>query len=108
MFCLNTPQYVQLLICDWLLETRTSCWEINQNCKLSSESDDESYCNPLPSRELEQFQNDLNSLYWIIDQVPVSIVSTDADIESNSIFMTYHFLNRWQNHAFIYTKLCQD
>lgn len=87
MFFPNTPQYVQLLICDWLLETRTSCWEINQNCKLSSESDDESYCNPLPSRELEQFQNDLNSLYCIIDQVPVSIKRIHMDRIANSLFI---------------------
>lgn len=74
---------MQLLICDWLLETRTSCWEINQSCKLSSECDDESYCNPLPSGELEQFQNDLNSLYRIIDQVPVCIELTGDDTEYN-------------------------
>lgn len=89
IFFLNNLQYVQLLICDWLLETRTSCWEINQNCKLSSESDDESYCNPLPSRELEQFQNDLNSLYCIIDQVPVSITSIYSHGIANSILMSH-------------------
>lgn len=66
-------QFVQLLICDWLLETRTSCWEMKQNTKAAADDDNNNYtqCNPLPSQELEQFQCDLNSLYCIVDQIPV-------------------------------------
>lgn len=43
------------------------------NTKVCAEDANNNYVvsSPLPSKELEQFQNDLNSLYCIIDQIPV-------------------------------------
>lgn len=40
-----------------------SCPDNNNNNQL--------FCNPLPSKQLEQFQADLNSLHFIIDHIPV-------------------------------------
>lgn len=61
-------------MCDWILETRTSCWEMEQSFRVFAEKDDNNngIYTPLPGKELEQFQNDLNSLYCVVDQVPVS------------------------------------
>lgn len=73
-------QFVQLLLCDWLLETRTSCWEMEQSSKEYPANDDNNnqvLCNPLPSKELEQFQADLNSLHCIVDYIPVNTYKTN-------------------------------
>lgn len=47
---------------------------MEQNSKIRADDDNNNnvVCNPMPSKELEQFQSDLNSLYLIIDQIPVS------------------------------------
>lgn len=75
MAIISNLQYIKLLICDWLLETRTACWELKQNEKLPAneeENNNECCAKTLSSHELEEFQNDLNSLYFIIEQIPVS------------------------------------
>lgn len=66
-------QLVQLLVCDWLLESRTTCWEMEQHSDSTNE-DNNNYTlyTPVSSDLLEKFQKDLDSLHFIIDQIPVS------------------------------------
>lgn len=53
----------QLLVCDWLLETRTALWEDN------IESD--SLSSPAPNAILLAFQKDLTSLRNLTQHIPV-------------------------------------
>lgn len=71
--CFTAFQLVQLLVCDWLLESRTTCWEMEQQTDATND-DNNSYIlyNPVSSHVLEKFQTDLNSLNCVIDQIPVS------------------------------------
>ncbi|KAH8274542.1 hypothetical protein KR044_008606 [Drosophila immigrans] len=54
----------QLLTCDWLLETRTTLWELEH----MSIEDDGYY--QVPGDVLEKFQTDLNSLRSIVENIP--------------------------------------
>ncbi|XP_016955806.1 sterol regulatory element-binding protein 1 [Drosophila biarmipes] len=54
----------QLLTCDWLLETRTTLWELEH----MNMEDDGFY--QVPGDELEKFQTDLNSLRSIVEHIP--------------------------------------
>ncbi|XP_017009521.2 sterol regulatory element-binding protein 1 [Drosophila takahashii] len=54
----------QLLTCDWLLETRTSLWELEH----MNMEDDGFY--QVPGEVLEKFQTDLNSLRSIVENIP--------------------------------------
>lgn len=54
----------QLLICDWLLETRVSLWE--------DLSDSESCTKPVANSVLSAFQKDLSSLRTLAQHMPVS------------------------------------
>jgi len=54
-----------LLTCDWLLETRTTLWELEH----MNMEDDGFY--QVPGDELEKFQTDLNSLRSIVENIPV-------------------------------------
>lgn len=67
-------QLIQLLTCDWLLETRTTCWEIEKSSEQSADDNNNcSWYNPVSSHILKAFQNDLNSLITVIEQIPVSL-----------------------------------
>lgn len=57
----------QLLICDWLLETRTALWEDN------AESDSTS-TTPAPNSVLLSFQKDLTSLRNLTQHIPVILL----------------------------------
>lgn len=54
----------QLLICDWLLETRVSIWE--------DSSENDSFNKPVSNTVLTAFQKDLSSLRTLTQHVPVS------------------------------------
>lgn len=56
------------------MESRTTCWEMEQNFN-TDENDNNNYTwyNPVASNILEKFQNDLNSLNCVIDEIPVNI-----------------------------------
>lgn len=102
-----------MLICDWLLETRTSCWEMKQNVKVCADDDNNNFVlsKPLPSKELEQFQSDLNSLYCIIDQIPVRFLICFFFIEKKKrkTFSIKIMLNfRRQNLESTCMKHCPD
>lgn len=63
-------QFVRLLTCDWLLETRTECWEWTID-STENEERDEGISEPsywVTTNELEQFQYDLNSMQLIAEQ----------------------------------------
>lgn len=57
---------------------------MKQNAKAYAEDDDNNnyvLCsNPLPSKQLEQFQSDLNSLYSIVDRIPVILKNKMANL----------------------------
>lgn len=59
---------MQLLACDWILETRTACWETER-----ANIDDDGYW-PVQSIVLEKFQRDLNSLRTVVEDIPVSLI----------------------------------
>ncbi|KAJ6639628.1 Sterol regulatory element-binding protein 1 [Pseudolycoriella hygida] len=60
----------QLLLCDWLLETRTACWEAhNKNLETSPDNDGYRLMNGL---FLLAFQQDLNSLRTIMEDIPAA------------------------------------
>lgn len=59
-------QLTQLLICDWLLETRTALWED------STEAD--STVTSVSNYVLSSFQRDLSSLRTLTQHVPVSLM----------------------------------
>jgi len=61
---------VQLLLCDWLLETRTACWEAH-NKNLQASLDDDGY-RLVNSLFLHNFQRDLNSLRSIMEDIPAA------------------------------------
>lgn len=74
---------LQLLVCDWLLEIRWSLYEIDKNLL----HDDQYFSVPLET--LSKFQNDLNSLRVIVQDMPVSRVSCKHDPEIyDTILMT--------------------
>lgn len=61
---------LQMLVCDWLLEIRTECWEALRNiCIVNDDAEDEGICNKYYPHicDLENFQRDLNSLQLIVD-----------------------------------------
>lgn len=63
-------QFVRLLTCDWLLETRTECWEWAIDATENEECD-EGISEPtywVTADELKQFQHDLNSMQLITEQ----------------------------------------
>lgn len=63
-------QYVRLLTSDWLLETRTECWEWAIDA-MENEERDEGISEPIywvTASELKQFQYDLNSMQLIAEQ----------------------------------------
>lgn len=68
--------FVQILTCDWLLETRTECWEamvdLTEKCNFY-DSRDEGISEPYYEtvNELEQYQRDLNAMHLIIDGKPL-------------------------------------
>lgn len=51
---------VQLLVCDWLLTTRTDIWQ--RECQNSREDDDVSSSTAISAGDLKSFQVDLSSL----------------------------------------------
>ncbi|KAF2879791.1 hypothetical protein ILUMI_26383 [Ignelater luminosus] len=55
----------QLLICDWLLETRVSLWEDN--------SENDSFNKPVSNAVLTAFQKDLSSLRTLTQHVPSAL-----------------------------------
>ncbi|KAL3265788.1 hypothetical protein HHI36_009986 [Cryptolaemus montrouzieri] len=57
--------YVQLLVCDWLLETRTSLWE--------DSLDNDSTIVKVPTPVLAAFQKDLSSLRVLAQHLPASL-----------------------------------
>lgn len=57
-------QLSQLLVCDWLLETRTSMWEDGIEAGLKP---------PVENSVLSSFQADLASLRSLTEHIPVSI-----------------------------------
>lgn len=65
--------FLQILTCDWLLETRSECWEAvvqkRDGFNPSNEYDDEgisdTYCPSI--NELEYYQRDLNSMHLIME-----------------------------------------
>lgn len=61
----QTFQLFQLLACDWILETRTAVWEMDYIAM-----DEDGYYQ-VPGEILEKFQNDLNSLRSIVEDIPV-------------------------------------
>lgn len=61
---------IEILVCDWLLELRTNCWEINQNSSIACCIDnDQGISEPYTPRvsPLQFYQMDLNNLYLIFD-----------------------------------------
>lgn len=54
----------QLLTCDWILETRTALWEVENTA-----IDDDGYYQ-VPGDILAKFQVDLNSLRSIVEEIP--------------------------------------
>lgn len=63
-------QFVRLLTCDWLLETRTECWEWTIDATENDERD-EGISEPtywVTANELKQYQHDLNSMQLIAEQ----------------------------------------
>lgn len=56
-------QLVQLLLCDWLLETRTALWE--------EETTDQEHTVPVANTVLSGFQRDLSSLRSLTQHIPV-------------------------------------
>ncbi|KAF5285048.1 hypothetical protein FQR65_LT02361 [Abscondita terminalis] len=61
----NLGLMAQLLICDWLLETRLSLWETT--------AEDNSCNNPVPNAILSAFQKDLSSLRTITQHMPSAL-----------------------------------
>lgn len=62
--------FVRLLTCDWLLETRTECWEWAIDA-LENNEHDEGISEPsywVTAIELKQYQHDLNSMQLIAEQ----------------------------------------
>lgn len=63
-------QYVRLLACDFLLETRTECWEWAIDTTATSDEYDEGISEPsywVTANDLRQFQYDLNSMQLIAE-----------------------------------------
>ncbi|CAG9861636.1 unnamed protein product [Phyllotreta striolata] len=60
----NMVALAQLLVCDWLLETRTSLWEDCVENGLKT---------PVSNWVLSSFQDDLNSLRSLADHVPTAL-----------------------------------
>lgn len=87
------------------METRTTCWEIEQNTFTNILDDDNNYTwyNPVSSAVLEKFQNDLNSLYCVIDDIPVSYLQiyTSPYNEINPNYPVFQFIARSQNQEYI-------
>ncbi|KAK5643835.1 hypothetical protein RI129_007680 [Pyrocoelia pectoralis] len=61
----NLGLMAQLLICDWLLETRTYIWESTLEVDVNS--------TPVPNSILSAFQKDLSSLRNLTQQVPSAL-----------------------------------
>lgn len=61
---------MQLLVCDWLLEVRQTCWEAEHG------SIDYDGFWPVSSIVLEKFQRDLNSLRTIVDELSVLLFTS--------------------------------
>lgn len=64
-------QYVRLLTIDWLLETRTECWEHNLSAK-GNEECDEGISEPIywvTANEMKQFHQDLNSMQLVSERL---------------------------------------
>ncbi|KAK9875582.1 hypothetical protein WA026_009385 [Henosepilachna vigintioctopunctata] len=57
--------YVQLLVCDWLLETRTSLWEDSLDSDLN--------LSRVPTPVLTAFQKDLSSLRALAQHLPIAL-----------------------------------
>lgn len=63
-----------MLVCDWLLDTRWKLYEIAKNLLQH-----EQYIS-VPLGALSKFQNDLNSLRTIVQDMPVSILFIKINI----------------------------
>uniref|UniRef100_A0A1Y1MFB5 BHLH domain-containing protein n=1 Tax=Photinus pyralis TaxID=7054 RepID=A0A1Y1MFB5_PHOPY len=61
----NLGLMAQLLVCDWLLETRTCIWENNL--------ENDTNTSPVPNSILSAFQKDLSSLRNLTQQVPSAL-----------------------------------
>lgn len=96
-------------MCDWLLETRTSCWEINQNITVGiddSKNNNVIVCDPIPSQQLMQFQNDLNSLHRVIDQVPVMSTATNLNLSADlNDFFFFDLFQMAKSRIYLYEAI---
>lgn len=61
-------QYVQLLCCDWILETSYGLWEVEIDNKLGQ------HVKPVAPTILTHFQRDLSSLRRLTERLPVNIL----------------------------------
>lgn len=78
---------MQLLICDWLLETRTSLWE--------DTLDNDAMITRVPTSILAAFQKDFSSLRVLAQHVPVSdkLITNSITIKYKSCTIKNPFLN---------------
>ncbi|PSN41839.1 hypothetical protein C0J52_16229 [Blattella germanica] len=77
---------VQLMVCDWLLETRTALWE--EECIET----DSSNTTPVPNAVLTGFQRDLSSLRRLTEYISVSLYTNLVfqNTGGENISLLYH------------------
>jgi len=80
------PQLAQLLVCDWLLETRTTVWELDSDSEKSSDGT----TMPVSQSELSGFQQDLASLRRLSQLLPVRtrILSSSHHVLTRGLFQS--------------------
>lgn len=99
-------QLIQLLVCDWLLETRTTCWEMEQAAYQTDEDNNNcTWYTPSPSYVLKGFQNDLNSLISVMDQIPVS--SLKANEMDTKVLSNFLQLQMAKSRVYLYEAICR-
>lgn len=100
-------QLVQLLVCDWLLESRTACWEMEQHTDpYYDDNNNYTLYTPVSSHVLQKFQTDLNSLNCIIDQIPVIKLRPHEDSEMATNFNIPSFQIA-KSRLYLYEAICR-
>lgn len=69
-------QFAQLLAIDWIMETRTALWELENG---NHENDYYNFV-PVESSILTKFQNDLNLLRCLTINMPVSVIGGQLEL----------------------------
>lgn len=84
-----------MLCCDWILECRGEIWEIFSGGKITA-----------TPAQLTAFQNDLNSLKKIAQNLPVCI-KTILTIEYDCIDFNFTYLQTLVGNAACYGTICR-